>query len=253
MQNLKESSKSVKQIDFKNMNPERFVFWLEKNLKAVLLAFVFGLFLVGGWVAHNWWEQKQEIKISKSLYQFQKDLQLLAEKPKGDSLKDLEKKDEKLIWTEELRSKTSAYERAVREKPKSRIAVRFAIDLADFYYRHQKKQKAKNLLSLFALAGKSSSLYHLASFQLATYYINDRDCQKALPVLKTLSANEKAQTFHAESALQQGICLEFLNQGHLALEQYDKLINEYPEDYISRLAKNYKNLLILNKKLKGKK
>ena len=125
--------------------------------------------------------------------------------------------------------------------------------MADFYYRYGEREKAKELLSLFAFPKKVSSLYHLASFQLAAYYMDEKECKNALVLLSDLSLNKKAATFHLESDLQQALCLESMNRYEQALHKYEKILNKDPGGYTGRLAQDYKKLLILNKNLKKEK
>ena len=75
-----------------------------------------------------------------------------------------------------------------------------------------KKQKRK--IYWFFLPGpkKSSSIYHLVVLQLARYYMDAKECKKAVTLLEGLSLNSRAGYFHLESDLQQALCLEEMGQ-----------------------------------------
>ena len=149
-----------------------------------------------------------------------------------------------------MEQRAYSYEQAVRKNKKFQSAVAGAIDLADFYYRYGKKDQAKELLSLFASPLKKRSLYHLVVFQLAGYYMNEKNCKEALPLFSQLISNKKAKAFHLESRLQKAVCLEADGNYQLALEEYEQINIENSKDYIGRLANDYKKLLILKEKLK---
>ena len=227
--------------------------WLDKNKKTVVIFFsvlaLFGLIFL----TNNWWKQEQEYKNQVFLYKFKASLKNFRKEDDSKKPFDLLSKEEpedKLILTEDMKKKASAYEQAVRQNQKFQTTAAFAVDLADFYYRYGKKDQAKDLLSLFALPLKKDSVYHLAVFQLTGYYMNEKDCKQALPLLSQLISNESAAAFHLEGRLQKTICLEFENRHKEALEEYEKISIEKPDSYMGRLAKDYKRLLILKEKLK---
>ncbi|MDE0092647.1 MAG: tetratricopeptide repeat protein [Oligoflexia bacterium] len=236
---------------FKSMTREQLILWVRKNLKMILSAFVVAILLSVCFLTWNWWKKKQEYKAQVSLYRLQRSLQALLPEEETPfnflKTKDVQKE---FVLTKDMEQKALLYEQAIKRSQRFQTAVSFAIDLADFYYRYGQKEKAKEVLSLFAFPLKSHSLYHLAVFQLAGYYMNEKNCEKALPLLSQLSSNEKASAFHLESRLQKSLCLESMNRYTEALGEYEKLDSENPDSYIGRLAQDYKRLLILKEKLK---
>ena len=240
----------------KSITSDQIAFWIKKHLKKILFLLCVLIFMSVAFIIWKKWDKGQEDAVQSALYDLQKSLSALTEKKESKSQEEaleIGKEDPIPPLTGEMRQKAALYEKAIKENQSRKIAVAFAIDLADFYYRYKETDKAIKLLSLFALPSKKLALYHLASFQLATYYMdydNEEGCPKALEILSALRANKKASSFHLESDLQQAFCLEHLNRQKEALYKYENVLKNDPEGYSGRLAKDYKKLLILNKNLK---
>ena len=237
---------------FELLTREQITLWIGKNLKVILSAFSVLTLMAIGALTWNWWKKEQEYKAQVSLYTLKMSLKALTKEEDESSFSFLmkEESDKELVLTKEMEQRALFYEQAVKQNQSFQTAVSFAIDLADFYYRYGQKEKAKKLLSLFSLPLKSHSLYHLAVFQLANYYMDEEDCEKALSLLSQLISNKKASAFHLESRLQRALCLESLNRSKSALEEYERINIENSKNYIGRLAQDYKKLLILKEKLK---
>ena len=234
-----------------NMSMEKIVYWIRKHLKKILSCIIFFILLGLSFIAWSEWREEQNRKLQDSLYELQTSLNKVIETQKEK--KNKSKTAQTFVFSEEIKNQLDFYEQTIRQNHKSIIAATFAMDLADLYYRHKEEKKAKEFLSLFVSSKSSSSLYHLLSFQLAAYYMDGKECNKALTLLKSLSKNKKALSFHLESNLQQALCLEHLGFYEQALHKYEQVINQDPKGYTGRLAKDYKALLILDKKLKKKK
>ena len=240
---------------------DQITFWIKKHFRKIVFLLFSLLFLGLAAIAWVSWVNKKEKQVLDLLYEAQKSLNsLVKEEDKGaqeemlDLLKETEE-EQNLSLTEEMRQKAQMYEKAVKENRSRKIAVAFAIDLADFYYKYKEPKKSIELLSLFAFPEKNSTLYHLASFQLASYYMDfdeEEGCEKALSIFSALRSNKKASSFHLESDLQQALCFEHLNRHEEALHKYESVLKEDPDGYSGRLARDYKKLLILNKNLQNK-
>ena len=235
------------------MTSERIALWLRTHLKKILAIFFLSVLTGFAFIGWKEWKEREEKKIQNSLYELQKALKQLVDKAEGkqdekqpDFLPDLDQQ-KNLVLTEEMKEKASLYEEGLKQNLKSRVSAVSAIDLADFYYRYGETEKAKELLHLFALPEESSSIYHLASFQLAAYYMNEEKCEEALTLLEGLSSNKKASYLHLEISLQQALCLEHLGRYEQALHKYEDILNKDPEGYTGRLAEDYKKTLVLNR------
>ena len=238
---------------FKALTREQLILWIGKNLKVILSALAVSVLIVVSFLTWSWWKKEQEYKAQAVLYTFKMSLKALIKEDGGQnpfSFLTKEEAKKELVMTKNMEQRASLYEQAVKQNQSFQTTVAFAIDLADFYYRYGQKEKAKNLLSLFAFPSKSHSLYHLAVFQLASYYMSEKGCEKALSLFSQLISNEKASAFHLEISLQRALCLESVNRYKEALEEYEKINIENSENYIGRLAQDYKKLLILKEKLK---
>ena len=242
----------------KNITSEQIALWIRRRFKRILFAFSFAVLLALALIVWSQWIKNQEKQVQESLYQLQKTLHTLVKNSEGitkeKALESVEPDKRKTsVFNQEMKDQAYSYEQAIRQHQKSRTSVVFAMDLADFYYQRGEVEKAKQLLSLFVFPAKPSSIYHLASFQLSSYYMDTKECEKALEILSQLSLNKKAAPFHLESDLQQALCLEHLNRYDQAFHKYESVINKDPEGYTGRLAQDYKKLLILNKSLKKEK
>lgn len=242
----------------RRVKPEQVVSWVQRNFRNILFVLSFLSLTALAFIGWSWREERQERKIQDSLYGLQHSLKkLLKEDDQGakNLTNILESLKEKAPppFTSEMKDKAFLYEQAIRQNQSRPVSVIFAIDLADFYYQRGEREKARELLSLFAFPTKPSHSYHLASFQLASYYMSDKKCEKALPLLSAIQKNEKAGYFHLESQLQQALCLEYLSRYEQALNKYEDIINKDPEGYTGRLARDYKKLLVLKRNLKEKK
>ena len=237
----------------KSFTREQLVLWIGTNFKLILSVFAVMVLIATSALIWNWQKKEQEYKVQASLYKLKMSLKALTkEDDSKNSFSFLKQESAKkeLVLTEGMKQRASLYEQSIKKNQKFQTTVSFAVDLADFYYRYNQKEQAKELLSLFALPLERRSVYHLAVFQLAGYYMNERECGKALPLFSQLISNETALAFHLESRLQRALCLEFMNRSKEALEEYEKINIENSEDYIGRLAQDYKKLLILKEKLK---
>ena len=223
---------------------EDIALWIKRYFKAIALVFFLAGLIAMAFIAWHKWQENQEKKTQDSLYKLKSDLKALIKDSKTAN------QNKPLALSREMKDKAKIYEEAIKKSQKSRAGAVFSIDLADFYYQRGAKQKAKDLLSLFAFPEKSSSLYQLVSFQLSSYYMDEGECEKALALLSALRSNKKAVPFHSESDLQQGLCLERLGRYDLALSKYEAVINKDSANYVSRLAEDYKKLLLLKRNLK---
>ena len=236
---------------FKSITREDFVSWLIKKWKTLLTAFAILVLVAVAVLIWNWQVKQKEYKVQADLYKLKMSLKdLITEDENPIDINLINKDQENLVLTENMKAKANSYEQLLRQNQNIQPSALFAIDLSDFYYRYGEKQKAKELLSLFSLALKKHSVYHLASFQLASYYMNDKEYEKAFDLFSKLISNKKASSFHLESRLQKALCLEAMNQSEKALQEYEKIYFENSKDYIGRLAQDYKKLLILKGKSK---
>ena len=229
-----------------------------KNAKIFLVCIVLLVSSGIGLVLLSEWKKNQEKKVSDSLYTLRKSLEKAGNAVNGKDYRKntkrfanfLKPEKKEVIYSEEMKTLATSYEEALKSHKKTYAAASFAIDLADFYFLHGEKEKARNLLSLFTFPKKPSTIYHLISFQLATYYMDEKNCKKALPLWESLTQNKKASPFYKESYLQMAFCYERENQISQAKKFYEKIIKEFPEDFTSSKAKDYIRLLKLRSQLK---
>ena len=237
------------------INTDQVISWTYRNFKVLLaisLLFVVAALL---FITFNMVKKDREKVAKNTLISFQKSLNSLIKKPKTESKAfalPLKEEEKELVLTDQMKTQAQAYKQAIENHRKFKVTVYFAIDLADFYYRYGQKELAEDLLSDFSSPLAKKTLNQLASFQLAAYYMNEKECDRSLAIFEGLISNQSAKAFHLESRLQKGICLEHLNRYKEALAEYKSLSNESPDSYLSRQAKDYEKLLILKQKMEKK-
>ena len=236
---------------------DKIIAWLQSYFVPLVSVLAFFACIALGVLVFDNWTKNQEVKVKNQLGDFQKSLQdTIAQSEKIDSTDTenplLDSKEKELVLTDEMRAKASAYKNAIEENKKYKITSYFAIDLAEFYHSYNEGEKAIELLTAFAKPTNKKTLYQLASFQLANYFMEDKKCEQALILLEQLLANASAKGLSLEASLQKGICLEHLGRYQEALKEYDKLAIENPDTYLARQAKDYKHLLVLKQKLNKK-
>ena len=236
------------------LNINQIIMFLQKRMKILLVLFACIILVFLSFFFVSKWKQNQEIQVKDRLRWFQESLKNLEKEPETkDNAFGIPEEVGDLVLTEEMKIQAKAYKQAIQDNQQAQISSYFAIDLADFYYRYGEKETAVQLLSHFSLPQSKQTLSQMASFQLASYFMNDKNCDKALDLFEKLLLNKSAEGFYNEARLQKAICLEHLDRSQAALKEYDKIIIENPKTAISRQAKDYKKLLILKQKLNSKK
>lgn len=242
---------------FKNLpDSDQIASWIKRHINKIII--VVGMCISAGLANVIWlnWNQKQQYHVYDDLHKSQSALYKLLNKQniKTDKSSFKNKKPiVKLPLSEAIKTLAQAHKNHIQKYKKHKITTAFAIDLAEFYYKHKEQDKAMQVLSPFALASRSSTMYHLASLQLATYYTNSKQCEQALKLLSQLNLNLEARAFYTESLLQQALCLENLKRYEQALHKYELILKTDPNSYTARLAKDYKMLLHLHQKQKKSK
>lgn len=244
---------------FKNFSSEAFVIWLSRELNRILWLMAFISFTIVAFLIWNQYQNTENKKLENALYVQQAALKQLIEKSepvqkepdKENPFQDIPDQKPK-IFSKPMKEQASSYARLIKAHPGRVSAASFAGDLADFYWQREERAEAIDLLLPFAQAKKSLNIYHLLSFQLASYYMDEKKCEAAIPLLSALITNEKARFLHLESRLQKAICLEHLKRREAALHEYESIIHQ-DSGYLGRVAQDYKRLLILKNQLKEKK
>lgn len=251
---------------------QKIVLWIQEHLKPILIGT--GLICMLGLSAFAWfqWERHREKQAYDRIYLYQAALEKAHKKVNGENYKRGRKnitdffkpKDDKpFVYSEDMKKKAGDYEKAIKEGQNTLAAAVSAIDLADFYYQAGEKGKAISLLSSFAQRKKrflpvffrgrpSSSVYTLIRFQLAGFYMNKKNCKKALPLFSAITETKKAKPFYPEAWLQMGLCYEQLQDVAQVEEMYGKIKDQSPDSAIAQTAEVYLRLFKISQKKKNK-
>ena len=244
--------------------------WIQDYLKPLL--FGTGLICVLGLSAFSWiqWEKHQEKQAHDRIYIYRSALEKAYKKANGENHKRGAKdiadffkpnKEEPFIYSDDMKAKAEKYEEAIKKEQKTLAAAAAAIDLSDFYDQAGEKEKAVALLSLFSqkkrnvlsvLFGKksSASVYILLRLQLAGFYMDEKNCESALPLLYLVTDTKDAEPFHPETWLQMGLCYEQLKDSSKVEETYIKIKEQYPENPAAQTAEVYLRLFKISQEYK---
>ena len=244
--------------------------WIQDHLKPIL--FSTGFICVCGLSVFAWfqWEKREEKQAYDRIYIYQSAFEKAYKKANGEnhkrgakSIVDFfkPKKDTPFVYSDEMKTKAGKYEEAIRKDQKALAGAAAAIDLADFYNQVGEREKALSLLTLFSHRSQNflsflfkekhfSSVYTLIRLQLANFYMDEKDCEKALPLLSLVTETKNAKPFHPETWLQIGLCYEQIQDTLRVEETYEKIKAQYPDSPVAQTAEVYLRLFKISQKYK---
>lgn len=247
---------------------QKIVLWLQKHFKGIL--FGVGSVCLSGLSVFAWfqWGEYKEEQAYDKIYIYQSAFKKAYEKANGDNYKRGAKsvvdffkptKETPFVYSNEMKTNAGQYEDAIRANQSALAGAAAAIDLADFYHQAGEKGKALALLSLFShrtqkflpsFFGKnrSSSVYALLRLQLAGLYMDQKNCEKALPLLSMITNTKSARPFHPEAWLQKGICYEEVKDVFRVEEAYGTIKENYPDSPAAQTAEVYLRLFKISQK-----
>ena len=244
--------------------------WIQDHLNPILYGT--GFICVCGLSVFAWfqWENQEEKQAYDRIYSHRSALEKAHKKSNGEnhkrgakSIADLfkPKKEAPFVYSDEMKIKAEKYEEAIRKDQKTLAGAAAAIDLADFYNQAGEKAKAISLLTLFSHRSQgllsflfkrkhSSSVYTLLRLQLANFYMDEKNCEKALPLLSFVTETKNAKPFHPETWLQMGLCYEQMQDILRVEETYKKIKDQYPDSPMAQTAEVYLRLFKISQKYK---
>lgn len=241
------------------LSTDKITQWLFQNFKLVLSVIAIAVIGLVSSVSFMEWSKKKEKQIFGEFYIIQKSLLQAGQAANGKDYGNEDsnpynflkkKKDKTLVYSEQMDSIAQTYTQKVKDYKRYKAAAVAAIDLADFFYKHKKKEEAKQVLSVFASKKKCSTVYNLLHMQLAYYHMNDKNCDQALVLWKKIASNKRAETFHKEAHKQMAFCYEEQNNYEEAKNNYEMIIKNYPNDLDLKSIKNHLQIMTLKQKLK---
>ena len=207
------------------------------------------------WLAYFQWTIVQEKQVYSNLYQYQKTLSELSKQALGrdyrksqDASYFFSKNDRKKprVFSKKIQEETQKYARAILKNKNNRASQAGAVDLADFYRQFQQEDQAIELLENFRDAKASSSiLVGMLFLQLTGYYIDRKQCDKALDLLARIRHAKKHAILHAEASLQQALCKEASQNKQDVEQAYKQVMQAYPESSAAKRARTYLKLFML--------
>ena len=225
--------------------------WIQNNRGYVIFGLGCACLLGLSFFAWYQWRGYVERRAYEKIYPYQADFETAYQKANGEnhrrgvvSLSDIFTRRESppFVYSEEMKKKSEDYEKALKSLGNIAASAVSAVDLADFYHKAGERKKAMALLSFFLQRNLSSSVQALIRFQLAGLYMDEKNCEKALPLLLQIIKDKKARPFHPESRLRYGLCQEQMNASALAEEAYTEIMKEYPGSVTAGTAEIYLRL-----------
>lgn len=242
------------------MSEERIIFWIDNNRRFLAISVI--SILIGAATFMIWRDfQTKNIKeISSEFYFVKKDLEEEIEKINPKDKKN--KKNNRIanlllsaagkiqkIYSPSMDQKAKKYTQIIEKYSKIDLAAFHALYLADFYDEYGKKEKGRALLESLAAERKSATkVNQWLFFRLSSYYMDQKDCNKALPLLTKILKKKKGSYLHNEAHTQIGICHEHMGNIEKAKESYKKALQEQGQ---ALSAKKYLRDLELKQKIKN--
>ena len=236
-------------------------YFLEENLKS-LLALAAAAALAGGGAALFFYFQKEREKAAaEALFQRRAALERAGKQANGDDFRAfaagrfLFQGKAASLYSDEMKAAAALLEESALTHAGRKAAAPFVAGLSDFYFRNGERERARAFLQEFLQRSESGRrppsgfLYRLIRLQLASFYMDERLCDQALPVLEE-ALSGRPDLLEAEIHLKRGLCLEEAGRAEEAESAYKKAMENKPEDMTSAAAKDRLLFLRLKREFK---
>jgi predicted negative regulator of RcsB-dependent stress response len=216
-----------------------------KNKTALTGLFVIILVGTGGYYAYKMQKEKYEEKAQIAYFEAEKTYKMAEETanplPKDPKAKPKEETAKKPVDTKETEEKLQA---VVRDYPDSVASFQASLMLAQIHMDANQLTKAIEDLEVKANQKSPSDLVGaILLLKLSSFYDQNKQCDKALPILEKLVSQSGAEEFKPEALLREGLCNETLGKNDKAKEIYQKLSTEFSDTQQGQQASKYLKLI----------
>lgn len=240
---------------------QKIIQWVEQNFRYVLG--LCGILLFGCVAVLVWseWSKSQDQKIYSEIFIFKSKLdKATLEANNGSNFRDksqsfyraFKKDTPEPVYSDKMNQVALEYEKKIKNHINKKVAGFFVIDLADYFHQKGEIQKAQNLLALFLKDRKPKKFLLIVYMQLISYYMDQGNCSKALPLLDRIIKTDNARTFHSEAFVQKGVCYAKESKWDQAEKMYRSSLDLSEDPFHKKMMLNYLKVLKFNKKLNTK-
>ncbi len=208
---------------------ERIADQIHKNRTPILGFIVLILVSIASYSIYHHYQEKYEAEAQVALFDAERLMNAHL------SMGEFAKENATNIDTTQLEEKLQSI---INEFPKTKARMQASILLSEVYLQKDDTAKAIATLEHSFEYFKGDLLDTLVGLKLTSYYERNKQCDKALPVLETLTKTD-IQEFKPETLLRQGLCQELLGNTENAKQSFQKLATEYGDTVQGQQAQKY--------------
>lgn len=245
----KLTKEEVKKPDLFIHYTDKVIAWIEKHGKLVASSLAVFILAGAGYVAITKFKSYQEQKAQDSLYELRVELDKLTESFQATTAKDNknanDKKSEeaaesKKDFAKHYEAIISKFKEFIDKNANTSAQAAAYIQLGNLYAANEKWEDAEELVSQpLAKLKKDSFYYGLMAMLLSQVQMNQGKYKEAIPVLESVSNQDKQKHLHAESLLRLGLCYDHLKDTEKAKQYFERVTRDFEKSDAANHAKNY--------------
>lgn len=136
------------------------------------------------------------------------------------------------------------FEDVIAKHPNTKARQLAAFRLSEIYFAQNNSDKVIEVLEpVIQNTNFKDLMAGLIGLRLTGIYERAQKCDKALPILEKISAQNYHPLLKPEAYLRTGLCFEALNQKDKAIEIYKKLTQEFSNSLQSQQAQKYLKII----------
>lgn len=207
---------------------------INKNQTPVLGFIILVLVVFGGITVYNTYNQTFEDKAQTAFFE--------AERLRAENNKPADTKDAKVAVPANTAQIEEKLNSVINDYPKSKAGLQASALLADIQLEKKDSAKAIQTLERGYSQFTGHLLDSLLALKLSGLYEQNKQCDKALPVLAKIY-NSKVAELKPEALLRQALCEETLGQKDKAKQSYQKLATEYSDSSQGQQAQKFLKIM----------
>jgi predicted negative regulator of RcsB-dependent stress response len=212
---------------------------IDQNKTAISGLVILLLVGFGGYTAYSAYTQKFEDKAQSAFFEAER-LYASSQPAKEDP------KDPKAKVTPPVNVDTTQVEAklnsVIADYPKSKAGIQASILIADINLQKKDSAKAIRALERSYSEFQGHLIDSLMALKLSGLYEQNKQCDKALPVLEKVY-NSQVPELKPEALLRQALCEETLGQNDKAKQSYQKLATEYSDSSQGQQAQKFLKIM----------
>ena len=213
---------------------ENIVQFVTKNAKLIGAGFIIFVLIGGAIVGMNKMSESKALKNEAQLYKYRSKLENFFQAYN-------EGKADKKPTFDKIQPSINEYKSEILKQSSTVPALISGINLAGLYTEYDKFDEAEGLLGKLKSSGASGApmIATLISHQKATLLFEMKKYTEAISAFDQI-LNSKSNTYlHPDALLKKGLSQYKLNNSKEAMDTFEQVSDEYPENPIADLAKKY--------------